>query len=306
MIEVGVERFHVMSILFGQIAGLLTAALFGLSNIVYKSQSEEIRPLAITALKMWISLPLMAVLVLISVGPIVLLVPLVTVFLLALSIIPGAIIGDMVYFYSQERIGVSRAFPIAMIFPLVTYFLDISFLNAPFLANRLFGIVLVVLGISIIVRGQASKSSGIKPRQSMDKMGVILAFVAAFLWAIASIFAKIALIDVDVISANFIRILAGSIALLPMFLISMKQGMPLPTRKATKLVLVAGLFGMGFGSLGYVTAVMFTGATISSVLSSTAPLFAIPASAYFLKEKITLGVIIGTLASVIGVWLVIL
>lgn len=295
-----------MSILFGQIAGLLTAALFGLSNIVYKSQSEEIRPLAITALKMWISLPLMAVLVLISVGPIVLLVPLVTVFLLALSIIPGAIIGDMVYFYSQERIGVSRAFPIAMIFPLVTYFLDISFLNAPFLANRLFGIVLVVLGISIIVRGQASKSSGIKPRQSMDKMGVILAFVAAFLWAIASIFAKIALIDVDVISANFIRILAGSIALLPMFLISMKQGMPLPTRKATKLVLVAGLFGMGFGSLGYVTAVMFTGATISSVLSSTAPLFAIPASAYFLKEKITLGVIIGTLASVIGVWLVIL
>ncbi len=295
-----------LEVVIGQAAGLMCAALFGLSNIVYKSQSDEIRPLAITSLKMWVSLPLMTALVVLPFTLGVSLVPIAAILPLTLSIIPGAIIGDMIYFYSQARIGVSRAFPIAMIFPLITYLLSIILLGDIFVLNRLFGMISVILGVSIITREQAVQLPESQPKTSLDRLGVVLALIAAVFWAVASIFAQIALIGVDPVNANFVRILAGSVTLVPVFTLAHRQGMPLPTRKATKLTLAAGFFGMGLGSLGYVFAVKFTGAAVSAVLSSTAPLFAIPASAYFLKEKITRGVILGTLATVIGVWLVIL
>jgi drug/metabolite transporter (DMT)-like permease len=292
--------------LVGQAAGLLCAALFGLSNIVYKSQSNEIRPLAITSLKMWISLPLMTALVIMPTILGLQLVPVTAILPLTLSIIPGAIIGDMIYFYSQARIGVSRAFPIAMIFPLITYLLSIVFLGDLLFVNRLFGMILVIAGVSVITREQAAQKKKIKHKVSLDRLGIVLALVAAVFWAVASIFAQIALVGVDPVNANFVRILAGSITLLPVFTIAHKQGMPLPTRRATKLTLAAGFFGMGLGSLGYIFAVKYTGAAVSAVLSSTAPLFAIPASAYFLKEKVTWKIVIGTLTTIIGIWLVIL
>jgi drug/metabolite transporter (DMT)-like permease len=296
-----------LEILLGSAAGLSCAALFGLSNIVYKSQSDEIRPLTITSLKMWVSLPLMVALVAVPLFLGIPLVPITSILPLILSIIPGAIIGDMIYFYSQARIGVSRAFPIAMVFPLITYLLSIMLLGDIFILNRLFGMILVILGVSVITREQAAQQKDTKQKSSLDRLGIVLALVAAVFWAVASIFAEVAIRDVqDPVSANFIRILAGSVALIPVFTIAHKRGMPSPTKRATKLTLVAGFFGMGLGSLGYIFAVKFTGAAVSAVLSSTAPLFAIPASAYFLRERVTRHIVLGTITTVIGIWLVIL
>ncbi len=295
-----------LDVLLGAAAGLLCATLFGLSNVVYKSQNHEIHPLAITSLKMWVSLPLMTTLVILPLLLGLELVPVTAIIPLTLSIIPGAIIGDMIYFYSQARIGVSRAFPIAMIFPLITYFLSIVLLGDVLSVNRLFGMILVILGVSVITREQAAQYGEATDQESLDKLGVVFALVAAAFWAVASIFAQIALVGVDPVNANFVRVLAGSITLVPVFTIAHKQGMPLPTGRATKLTLTAGFFGMGLGSLGYVFAVKFTGAAVSAALSSTAPLFAIPASAYFLKEKVTWRIIIGTLSTVAGIWLVII
>ena len=44
--------------LIGVFMGIIGAALFGISNVVYKSQSAEIQPTAINAFKMWIHFPL--------------------------------------------------------------------------------------------------------------------------------------------------------------------------------------------------------------------------------------------------------
>jgi drug/metabolite transporter (DMT)-like permease len=79
-----------------------------------------------------------------------------------------------------------------------------------------------------------------------------------------------------------------------------------PTRRATKLVVVAGFFGMALGSLLYVTAVSYLGAAIMSVIASTAPLFAVPVSVLVLKEKVTRLTGVGILATIMGVVLVVI
>ena len=71
------------------------------------------------------------------------------------------------------------------------------------------------------------------------------------------------------------------------------------------MVAVAGFFGMGLASLFYVASIKLVGATIGAVIGSTSPLFALPFSVLYLKEKITWRGVLGTIATIIGIWLVV-
>ena len=298
--------------LTGFFMGILGAALFGISNVVYKSQSAEIQPLAINAFKMWIALPVIVIVVLLFLYPTGFNVSLTSIPFFAASIILGAGIGDLFYLTSQSRIGVSRAFPIAMTFPIITYFLSILFLNEPLLITRFAGAILAVLGISLITLEQArqepdlSKSTADQSAIRWDIIGVLLAICAALSWSTATVILQVGLIGADPIDANLIRIIIGSLFLLPLFLLARRRGMPWPTKRATKYVVIAGFFGMGLGSILYVNAVFFTGAAVTSVIAATAPLFALPFSIIFLKEKVTPLILLGTLLTISGVWLVVL
>jgi drug/metabolite transporter (DMT)-like permease len=300
------------ALLIGELAGLLGSALFGLSNILYKSVSHEIRPLMINALKTWVTLPVMIVIVLLPWRATAFAVPLGAIAPLVLSIVIGAVIGDLLYLTSQSRIGVARAFPIAMSYPLFTYLFAFFLLAEPVGPVRLVGVVLTVAGVSIITRQEATpttaKPAPQEPIQTkrFDAVGVVLALTAALSWAIGAIILQLGLVGVEPADGNLVRIAAGSATLMPIVAIARVRGMPLPTKKATKRTLVAGFFGMGLGSLLYVMAVKYTGAALSSVLAATAPLFALPASLLVLKERVTPRIVAGTIATVIGVWLVIL
>ncbi|MFX1319160.1 MAG: DMT family transporter [Promethearchaeota archaeon] len=298
--------------LSGVFMGLLGAALFGMSNVVYKSQSEEIQPIAINAYKMWIALPVIVVVALLLLYPTGFNVPLGAVPFLASSIILGPGIGDLLYLTSQSRIGVSRAFPIAMAFPIITYFFSFVLLGEPLLLTRFAGVILAIIGIISITREQARQSKDIPEntnehaRRRFDVIGVALAILAALSWASATVILQVGLVGADPIDSNLIRILIGSVFLLPLFLIARRQGMSMPTKRATKIVAIAGFFGMGVGSILYVNAVFFTGAAVTSVIAATAPLFALPFTILFLKEKVTPLILLGTFLTISGVWLVVL
>jgi drug/metabolite transporter (DMT)-like permease len=92
---------------------------------------------------------------------------------------------------------------------------------------------------------------------------------------------------------------------IPIFIVASNRGMPRPTRRATKIVVVAGFFGMALGSVLYVTMVKYIGAAMGSVIGSTSPLFAVPVSMVFLKERPTRLALVGILIAISGVILVI-
>ena len=108
------------------------------------------------------------------------------------------------------------------------------------------------------------------------------------------------------ISANFVMILCGSIAFVPLFGLAQKKGMKMPSRRASKIVAITGILDMGMAFFLIVVSVKYVGATIAAVLSSVAPLFAVPISIVFLNEHGTRKTSIGVLATVIGIILVII
>ncbi|MFW9977177.1 MAG: DMT family transporter [Candidatus Thorarchaeota archaeon] len=296
-------------IIFGSVSILFGAALYAFSVVAYRSQSKEIRPLAIASIKMWVALGFMLLLALIPLGINPLAVGFDQVLYLSGSVILGAVIGDTFYLISQERIGVSYAFPIAMSFPILTYFLTVIFLGEPLLLSRLIGVFIAVAGIIILALEQESDANDkweSAEIRRIDWIGISLAILTAVLYATGTTILQIGVEGVDALSANFIRMVVGSIAFVPMVLVARVKGMPIPTRKATKLVAIAGLFGMAIGSIFYVTGVKYAGAAIASVLASTAPLWAVPISVFYLKERLTRLAAFGVLATIIGAILVVI
>lgn len=292
-------------IITGSIAALIGSALYALSVIVYKSQKENIRPIAISSIKMWVALGFMSLMMLLPFVESPLAVPFLQFWLLSVSVLLGAVVGDTIYLVSQERIGVAYAFPIAMSFPVLTYVLTIVFLGDPLIITRFAGIIIAVLGIAVLSREQASDSEEDCSRKAWDVIGTGLAVLTSILYAVMTVILQVGVVDVDPITANFIRVAVGSASFVPIMGLVYMHGMPLPTIQTTKYVALAGLFGMAIGSLLYVTAIKLAGAAITAVLSSTAPLFAVPISVFLLKERMTRTAAIGTIATIIGVVLVI-
>ncbi len=293
-------------LILGSIIGIIGAALYGFSVVVYRSQAKEIRPVAVSAIKMWVALPFMTLMTLLLPGLGAAFLPSVTILLLATSVILGAVIGDTIYLWSQERIGVSYAFPISMSFPVITFFMTVGFLGEPFILSRLAGAIIAVIGVILISNEQNGNQITDDPNSKLDFLGLFGAILTAVLYAAGTTILQVGVEGVDPIAANLIRTFVGSITFIPMVAVARYKGMSIPTGRATKRVIIAGFFGMAVGSLFYVAAVAIVGAAIMSVIASTAPLFAIPVSVIVLKEKVTSVAGVGILATIVGVFLVVM
>ena len=68
-------------LVLGSTIGIISAALYGLSVVVYRSQADEISPIAVSSIKMWVALPFMVVMTLLIPGLEAALLPLMTVVL---------------------------------------------------------------------------------------------------------------------------------------------------------------------------------------------------------------------------------
>lgn len=298
-------------LVIGVAAGFLGVVLYSLSVVVYRSQSDEIRPLAISSIKMWVAFPFMLFMTILIPGISAVFLPLTTILLLGTSVMFVAVVGDTVYLWSQERIGVSYAFTIAMSFPILTFFLTVAFLGEPLILSRLVGAVIAVIGVILISNEQNRKtnheieSEGEQLRK-MDLLGIGGAILTMIFYATGTTLLQVAIEGVDPIAGNLVRISFGSVAFVPMLVVARHSGMSWPTRRATKLIIIAGFFGMAVGSLLYVTAVSYLGAAITSVIASTAPLFAVPVSVFYLKEKLTRLTVVGIALTLLGVFMVIL
>ena len=293
-------------LLIGSAFGLTAAFLWAVSTNIYKTQSEKATPLSIASLKMWMSFAVMAVLVWLPFRTTPFFVPFDTIIYLAASVTAGFVIGDVAYLTSQKRIGVSYAFPLAATAPILTYIIAIFVVDEVILLSRMSGIILAVIGVILISSGQASTSNDEENTNNLDKVGVFLALFTALCWAVESIFLQIGVADMDPIDANFMRMLFGAGIMAPLFLGSVRQGMPKPSRRAAKIILVGAFIGMTWASLLFTYAVKLVGASVTTVLGSTSPLFALPIAIIFLKEKFTTKSILGVLLTVVGIILVVL
>lgn len=293
--------------MLGVMSALLAMLFFGVTNVLYKKMSDDISVMDIMYTRMWVSLPVAYIFAVASSGSITFSVPVESLFPLILSMIIGIVIGDGMYFYSQERIGVARAFPIAMSYPLLVYLLAALFLDEPVIPQRVLGAFVVVLGVIMIARTEQGESKSTN-RWSDDELriGLVLAFLVLVCWALSDVIFQFGLIGVAPAEANFYRVLAASLILVPIFLYSFRGERTIPSRRAVLFSLITGIVGLGLSLVTYSYAVKFVGATVTSLIVAAAPMFTAPLSAIYLDEDVNKRVAIGTILTIIGVFMVII
>ncbi len=292
--------------MIGEISGLACALCWALSSIATKSLAGKFEPLVLNLLRclgasfmLWALIPFFPGLQDLSKVP-----PLSAV-LLTLSAVLGISVGDTIYIRGLKLIRVTLAFPIAQTsMPVLTLAAAVLFLDEKITWTMALGTALVLTGISLNAVSLGGSRAGI-PALEKKGLGVALVLLAACFWAVSVSFLKIALTGVNLILANGIRFPMAALALLSVLLFQ-KPGGPRTKMELGNLALAAGtgILAFGIGGILFLLSIHYAGVGKAAVLTSCAPILALPLSVWMLKERVTAQTIGGTILAAIGIALI--
>jgi drug/metabolite transporter (DMT)-like permease len=312
----------------------------GIATVIYKSQGNRIKPGLMLVIQTMVSAIAFQILNA-SMGNFRRMfdIPMTAFLAFVFAAILGIVIGNFLYLTSLNLIGVSKAYPIAMTYPLLTYIFEIAFLDGTFHWMKFLGIISVILGVSFISISQVNENNNEKEdntdfqklnlenseKESKRKLkwiliekinnnktflGIALALITTITWASGTTLIKYGLnhTDVDIIPINSARMIFLVPFALTIFFVTRKRNSTKKkiTWKSVSLVVVGSLLGLVIANVIYLMALDSVGTSTTAAIAASGPLISTPLSILFLKEKIDWEIIKGTILTIIGNILVVL
>jgi len=219
-------------------------------------------------------------------------------FYLALSGLLGIALADTFFFSALKEIGPRALVLLMTIGQVFTVILAVILLGERLPLNGWIGIAMIISGITI---GMLSGASG-KGRSSSK--GIVFGLISVISMSVSVILVKKGLEGTPTVYATFIRMLAGTLG---MFLMGIVTGRlktwvtPFRDRSLIwKFFLAVCVITFG-GFWLSIVAFKYTSVAVANSLISTEPIFIIPLSVIFLKEKLTSRAVAGAVIATAGV-----
>jgi DME family drug/metabolite transporter len=135
-------------------------------------------------------------------------------------------------------------------------------------------------------------------------IGELAALGAALSWTVSAVLYKKALSETKPISANIVRLVCTTAVLLLFLLVIGRFGVAtsLPIDVAV-LASVSGIIGLGLGDTLYMVSLKSIGVVRAVPITCTYPLFNLLWTSLLGEEQITISVVLGAVAIVLGIWL---
>ncbi len=282
----------------GVLCALGSAVLWGVTSLLVRTLTPTINAVTVNGVRSVLSGALVLAWVLLAHGPAALAaLPPRAFALLAVSIVLALAVGDTVFFESTRDLGLGRAMTISMTYPLISAVLAAMFLGEAVTPAIVVGSVITLAGLTLIV-GRRTDDAAIRPRRFWR--GVAAASLASLTWALSVILLKAPLGDIDPTVAQAVRLpLAGLVLLATPWARGTLRQLAAAGRGA--VVRMAALVGLtAVSSVMFVAGVKYAGVTLTTVLSSTAPMFAIPLGFVFLGERLPPAALVGAIVTVAG------
>lgn len=218
---------------------------------------------------------------------------------LAISGIIGLALGDSLLFQSFLDIGTQKSMVIMSSWPLFSTLLAFIFLKESLNSVEIYGVILVVIGISFVLSSKVQSHSEVRPVR-----GVFLSFGGAICQAVGILFAKEGLSKgLSPLSGTVVRMIFATIfmVIFSVFLkaLSKNKGRQL-NLKGLLFAFLGSIVGPFLGVWLSLYAVSHAKVGVASALMTTSPVLLIPLSAFILEEKLRKWVIVGTFITVIG------
>lgn len=225
---------------------------------------------------------------------------------LVFSVVGLLVVGDTLFFRSMDLAGVSWAMPVASINPLWVILLASFLVQEPLTWQLLAGALLVVLGIVLVNKPAGKREQGNPTDHRAHRLGLVMALGVSILWAMGQVALKPATEGVHSVVVNSVRQPLGMTMLLGLTLLTGRWGTwQRLDRKSWAIIIVASLLGTGAGTLFFIMAIQMVGSGRTAILTSTAPILAIPFSMLWLHERPSRWTLFGTVLTVAGIALVI-
>jgi DME family drug/metabolite transporter len=212
------------------------------------------------------------------------------------STLCSMVLGDTLYFSAAARIGVTRALPIASAFPLITTVGAVLLLGEAMTAPLLVGSALVVVAVAII-GGEKVRGGG-----RNDVVGLVLAGLAACMWACSGLFLGPTLKLLDPVAANMIRFpLAGLV-----FVVYLAVRQPAEQMSVRVVLLsIAAAIGTLASSMLFLGGIEGAGVARGVALNALSPVFSAILAAVLLHERVSRRAALGIASSVAGTLLLV-
>ena len=280
----------------GAACALGAALAWSVTSLLARTLMPHYGSVTINAVRSGIAGALLVACVVTLDGPAVLVAMSGTTFaVLMVSIVMAIGVGDTVFFESTRAIGLGRAMTIATTYPIGAAILAAAFYGERITTAVATGTLLTLGGVALIV----SVRVGARPERMW--FGVWTAVVASVAWAVSTVMMKTPLHEIEPLTAQAVRLPLASALL---FLTPWTRGAAASLREAGRGPLVRmGVLSVitAASSVLFVASLKYAGVAIGSVLSSTAPLFALPLGVIFLGERVSAWTILGALVAVSGI-----
>ena len=293
----------------GGAAALIGAALWAITNLLLRRQVLKMGgSTANTWRNIFSTLCYLGVFLAFRNPRDILAIPRDTLLVLLLAVLLSMVIGDILQFMAIQRLGIALAMPIASSYPFLTLFIAAFVLGEPLTPRSLGGALLVIGGVILVAlpRRALADATGSQHQALTTNhwIGVGIAIASAFCAAAAITLTRSAIVDVDVLAANMVR-LPFSAALCAVISTVERRKAPWKIERGSYGPLfLAGLASMASG-IAFLNAVKLAGAAKTATLNASAPLFGMIGAIIFLGERPTRRNIIGAVVAFIGITLVV-
>jgi len=262
-------------------AALASAASWAVGTILFKGIGENFSPSAMTLIKSLLSVLLLAI-SLIFVGWTT--VPLPSLAWLILSGLIGIAAGDTCFFAALRLLPVHQLIILMMLAPGITLSLAILFLGEMPSPIAWLGIAMVMSGVALTLSADLRRERGGRGAPT----GLVLGLLSVLCMGVSVIIAKIGLNAMPALQATFLRMAAGSVGMLVVGSAKMQlKGWLAPLRDGGlkwRFALAVGIVTFG-GFWLALFSVKRLEVSVANTLLATEPLFALPLSVFWLRER---------------------
>jgi len=225
---------------------------------------------------------------------------------LLLTIVLGALIGEVLYIGALKRLGVGRTLPISNCHPLFTVLLSAPLLGEPLRLPIIIGAVVVLLGVYVVARPDSRKQHPDHVDARTISTGIAMAVGAALCWGLGTVILAFGTEAINPALANAVRL---PLVVLASLAIAARRGTVAQIkgfdRGTVVLLIVAGIVSWVLTRTLYVAAVQKIGPSMTAIIGATAPVYAIPMSWALIGERPRRSALAGTVLTVIGIILVV-
>lgn len=223
---------------------------------------------------------------------------------ICISGVVGLCLADIAYFRSIQILGPRQGLTLTLLTPPAIALLGQWWLNDWLSAMDWLWIVVTLLGIAIVMRERAERTSVQDIRPGSLPWGVACALMGIGTMAVGAVILKRGTSGVDSVEATCIRLIAASgfgVILSTVFRQFREMLALLKNRTAMFNLCTATVIGTIVGVWLMLVAYKYCRTGIAATLTSTTPLFVIPVVWFTLRQRVTIVAIVGACVAFAGV-----